>query len=137
MKFDFFPLPSTKYTVVYCYPKDDTPGCTLEAQEFTALIAEFQKNNTSIIGVSPQSDECHAKFIEKYTLKIQLIADEEKTILTFLGAWGEKKNYGKTYEGVIRSTFLVENATKEIIKEWKNVKAAGHAQKVLDFITTL
>lgn len=133
-------LPISKnhsYTVLYCYPKDDTPGCTIEAQEFTHLLSDFEKYNTGIIGISPESNECHAKFIEKYNLKVELIADEEKIILKQLQAWGEKKNYGKVYEGVIRSSFLVENASQKIIKEWKNVTAAGHAQKVLDFIKTL
>lgn len=127
----------TQYAIVYCYPKDDTPGCTKEAQEFSMLQKEFEKHNASIFGVSPQDDECHRKFIEKYNLSIHLIADEQKNILQDLQVWQEKKNYGKTYMGVVRSTFCIDTKTQEIVKEWRNVKAEGHAKKVLDFIIAL
>ena len=128
---------SNRWVVVYCYPKDDTPGCTIEAKEFSLLSSEFQQVNTAIVGISPQSDECHKKFIEKYALSVVLIADEEKNILQDLDVWQEKKNYGKTYMGVVRSTFIVDTESKTIIKEWRNVKAEGHATKVLDYIHTL
>ncbi len=121
-------------TLLYFYPKDDTPGCTLEAQDFTQLKSEFEKQNIQIIGVSKDSESSHAKFRDKCNLGIQLVSDEEETLHKQFNVIGEKKNYGKVYIGVIRSTFLLDQDGK-ILKEWRNVKATGHAEKVLREIT--
>lgn len=123
-------IQGSSQTLLYFYPKDDTPGCTLEAQDFTRLIPEFAKLGIQIIGVSKDSDTSHAKFCNKYNLGIKLISDESWELHEQFGVIGEKKNYGKIYIGVIRSTFLLDqNGT--ILKEWRNVKATGHAEKVL------
>lgn len=119
-----------KNTILYFYPKDNTPGCTSEAKDFSALKEEFAKINTQIIGVSADNVVSHERFIEKQDLNIQLISDEDKNLIEAFGAWGEKKNYGKVYLGLIRSTFLI-NTQGEIIAEWRNVKAKGHAERIL------
>lgn len=117
-------------TLLYFYPKDDTPGCTMEAQDFTRLKSEFEALGIQIIGVSKDSEASHAKFCDKYSLGIQLVSDESWELHEQFAVIGEKKNYGKTYVGVIRSTFLFDSSGK-ILKEWRNVKAKGHAEKVL------
>lgn len=116
-----------KWAVIYFYPKDNTPGCTTEACDFSSSAP---LKNTCIIGVSPDSTASHRKFIEEQQLTIELLSDSEKTVMKSYGAWGEKKNYGKVYEGVIRSTFLI-NPEGCIAFEWKNVRAKGHAMRVL------
>ena len=123
-------LISSPYTLLYFYPKDDTPGCTLEAQDFTRLVPDFAKLGIQIIWVSRDSESSHAKFCNKYDLGIQLISDEDDSLHKQFGVIGEKKNYGKVYIGVIRSTFLLDSTWK-IRHEWMNVKATGHAEKVL------
>ncbi len=120
-----------KWIILYFYPKDNTPGCTTEAKEFSELLDEFEKLGAIIIGISPDSVKKHCNFIEKHNLKITLLSDEEKKVLKAYGAWGIKKMYGKEYEGVIRSTFII-NPNGEIVKEYKKVRAKGHASKVLD-----
>ena len=120
-----------KWIILYFYPKDNTPGCTTEAKEFSELLDEFEKLGAIIIGISPDSVKKHCNFIEKHNLKITLLSDEEKKVLKAYGAWGIKKMYGKEYEGVIRSTFII-NPDGEIVKEYKKVRAKGHALKVLD-----
>jgi len=120
-----------KWIILYFYPKDNTPGCTTEAKEFSELLDEFEKLGAIIIGISPDSVKKHCNFIEKHNLKITLLSDEEKKVLKAYGVWGIKKMYGKEYEGVIRSTFII-NPDGEIVKEYKKVKAKGHASKVLD-----
>lgn len=122
-----------KYVVVYFYPKDNTPGCTTEAQEFTQLLPEFQKLNAIIIGISPDDCERHKSFKLKHGLQVLLLCDPEKKVIKKWGAWGKKKLYGKEIEGVIRSTFLISPDGK-LIKEWKNVRAKGHAKQVLEFL---
>lgn len=117
-------------TLLYFYPKDDTPGCTLEAQDFTRLKTEFENLGIQVIGVSKDSESSHAKFCNKYDLGIQLLSDESGELHEKFGVIGEKKNYGKTYIGVIRSTFLLDQAWN-ILQEWRNVRATWHAQKVL------
>lgn len=119
-----------KWAIIYFYPRDNTPGCTTEAREFTELKDAFEKLGVRIIGISRQSVESHKKFREKHGLRIMLLSDPDAKIHKALGAWGKKKMYGKEVEGVIRSTFLV-SPEGEIVKEWKNVKAKGHAEKVL------
>lgn len=117
-------------TILYFYPKDNTPGCTLEAKEFTEHLEAFHKQGIGIIGVSKDSVASHCSFISKQGLRFPLISDESKALHEQYGAWGEKKNYGKTFMGTIRSTFLL-NQEGEILQEWRNVKATGHVARVM------
>ena len=119
-----------KTLVLYFYPKDDTPGCTVEANEFTALAAEFAAAGATVLGVSRDTVKSHCKFRDKYGLKVALLSDPELTIHKAYGAWGEKTMYGKKVEGVLRSTFVIDGAGK-VARVYGNVKAAGHAAKVL------
>lgn len=125
-----------KWVVVYFYPKDDTPGCTIEANDFTKKLKDFEKLNAKVIGISADSKESHCKFIDKYKLKIDLLSDTDKKVLKQFGAWGKKKLYGREYEGVIRSTFLI-SPKGEIAHEWKSVKVENHVDKVLEKIKSL
>ncbi len=133
-----------KWIVLYFYPKDNTSGCTKEAIDFTELKGEFEKHGAVIIGISPDSPQSHSKFIEKHNLGILLLSDTEKEVMKKYGAWGLKKNYGKEYEGVIRSTVLI-NPNGEIEYEWHNVKVrqkrksgeVKHAEKVLEKLLEL
>lgn len=118
-------------TVFYFYPKDDTPGCTIEAQDFTRLQKEFTKLGFKVFGVSKDSVSSHKKFIEKCDLGIPLLSDTEGTMVEDYSAWGEKKNYGKIYQGIIRST-VVTDSEGNVIKHYPNVRAKGHAERVLD-----
>ena len=124
-----------KFVVLYFYPKDMTKGCTIEANDFSALLAEFEALNAVIFGASPDSAPSHQKFIQKEYLKIDLLCDENHKIAESYGAWGLKKNYGKEYEDIIRSTFIIKDGV--ILKPFYNVKAANHAQKVLETLKTL
>jgi peroxiredoxin Q/BCP len=119
-----------KAVVVYFYPKDDTSGCTKEAQEFTALAAEFTSKGVTVVGISPDSPKSHGKFREKYGLAIQLASDEEKAVAEAYGVWVEKSMYGKKYMGIERSTFLIDTEGK-IAQVWSKVKVPGHAAAVL------
>ena len=114
---------SGKKLLLYFYPKDNTPGCTIEAQDFSRLRSDFDNLDIEIIGVSKDSEESHQKFREKQNLDISLIADENSEIHDEYSVIGEKKNYGKTIIGTIRSTFLIESKTGKIIQEWRNVRA--------------
>lgn len=125
-----------RFVVLYFYPKDDTPGCTKEACEFTERIDAFRGLEATVVGVSPDSPESHRKFIEKYDLDLMLLSDPEKSVMKKYGAFGEKKLYGKVTEGVIRSTVLID-PTGKIAWHWPNVKAAGHAQRVRDKLAEL
>ena len=125
-----------QWVVLYFYPKDDTPGCTIEACDFTSGVKQFEKLNAKVLGVSPDSPESHRKFIKKYNLKIELLADENRTVLAKYGAWGIKKLYGKESEGVIRSTVVIDPNGK-IAYYWPNVKAKGHVDKVQEKLTEL
>jgi len=118
-----------KWIILYFYPKDNTPGCTTEACDFTEAIEEFEDLDAVILGVSPDSPKKHRNFIEKKNLKITLLSDENKDVIKAYGAWGKKKMYGKEYEGVIRSTFII-SPDGEIVAEWKNVRVKGHVEKV-------
>ena len=120
-----------KWTVLYVYPKDNTPGCTTEAKEFTELLPEFEKLGFQVIGVSKDSVKSHQRFKEKHGLKVKLLSDPNAELIRALGAWGKKKRYGKEYEGVIRSTFIF-NPEGEIVWKKINVRAKGHAAKVLE-----
>ena len=118
-----------RWVVLYFYPKDDTPGCTTEACDFTAGLDDFRGLDAEILGCSPDSPESHRKFADKHGLKVTLLSDPDKKVMTKYGAWGEKKMYGKTREGVIRSTALID-PTGKIAHHWRNVRAKGHAEKV-------
>lgn len=122
--------------VVYFYPKDSTPGCTREGQAFSGLEADFAKVGTSIVGISRDSVKSHCSFKEKFELSVLLLADPEKKAHLAFGAWGEKKNYGKVFEGTIRSTFIIDDAGK-VLHVWKSVKVDGHAESVLAVATAL
>jgi peroxiredoxin Q/BCP len=122
-----------KYVVLYFYPRDDTPGCTKEAKDFTELKPEFDKLNTIIIGVSTDTLEAHNKFIFKHKLNLELLSDTNKTLCEFFDVWVEKNMYGKKYMGIERSTFLI-NPSGEILHEWRKVKVAGHAKILLESI---
>ena len=119
-----------RWLVVYFYPRDDTPGCTVEANDFTRLKKDFEKKETVILGVSPDNEAKHCKFIDKHGLKIDLLADCEKSMLSDYGVWQEKSMYGKTYMGVVRTTYLI-NPDGNIAGAWTKVKAKGHADAVL------
>ena len=116
--------------VVYFYPKDDTSGCTKEAQAFTELAASFKSAKVEVIGISPDSVESHAKFRNKYDLSVHLAADTDKAVATSYGVWVEKSMYGRKYMGVERSTFLIDGKG-HIAKVWRKVKVPGHAEEVL------
>ena len=125
-----------KYVILYFYPKDNTPGCTTEAIGFTGILSEFQKLDAEVIGVSPDSPESHAKFIEKKNLKIKLLSDSEKTVLKAYGVWGKKKFRGKEYIGVKRSTFLIDPKGK-IAHIWPKVSVKGHPEEVKTTLESL
>lgn len=110
-----------KWLVLYFYPKDSTPGCTTEACDFTARLADYNESNAVILGVSPDSTASHRKFIDKYQLGITLLSDPDKSVMKAYGAWGMKKNYGREYEGVIRSTFIIA-PDGTIVAVWDKVK---------------
>lgn len=119
-----------KNVVLYFYPKDNTPGCTTEACEFSANYDEFIANDTVIVGVSPDSIKSHSGFIVKQNLKHILLSDINKDVAKAYGVWQVRKNYGKEYLGIVRTTFVIDKEGK-IAKVYKSVKAAGHAAKVL------
>ena len=124
-----------KNVVLYFYPKDDTPGCTTEGMEFSALRERFEENNTVVLGVSKDSVESHKKFCDKYEFSIDLLSDEDGAVVEAYGAWQEKNTFGKKQTGIVRSTVLIDEQGV-IKKHWNNVKAQGHAQEVLDFISS-
>nr|WP_322539561.1 peroxiredoxin [Sphingomonas sanguinis] len=117
--------------VVYFYPKDDTSGCTREAQDFTALAADFAGAGVRVIGISKDSPAKHRKFTEKHALAVELVSDEDGTACEAFGVWGEKKLYGKTYMGIERATFLFDRDGK-LAQSWRKVKVPGHAEAVLE-----
>lgn len=119
-----------KNFILYFYPKDNTPGCTTEALEFTALKDEYKNKGYIIVGVSPDSVSSHQKFKDKHNLEVLLLSDPEKKCAEAFGAYGEKKNYGKVYFGIIRSTFAIDEEGI-LVKQFINVKAKGHAERVL------
>jgi thioredoxin-dependent peroxiredoxin len=119
-----------KPVVLYFYPKDDTPGCTVEACGFRDSFAEFEQRGAVVLGVSPDDEASHVKFKEKYSLPFTLLADPEHEVAEQYGVWGEKKYAGKTYEGVFRSTFVID-ADGNVAKVMHNVKPDGHPDEVL------
>jgi len=127
---------SGSWVVLYFYPKDNTPGCTTEALDFTALKDEFEKEGAVILGVSPDSVKRHQNFIAKKELQITLLSDEEKEVAQKYGVWQLKKMYGKEYMGIVRSTFLI-NPDGKIAYIWPKVKVKGHAKEVLEKLKEL
>jgi thioredoxin-dependent peroxiredoxin len=118
-----------RWVVLYFYPKDDTPGCTVEACEFTAGIAGFQGLDAVVLGCSADSPASHRKFIAKHGLRLRLLSDPDHAVMTAYGAWGEKVTYGKPTTGVIRSTVIVD-PSGTVAAHWPKVKAEGHAEAV-------
>jgi thioredoxin-dependent peroxiredoxin len=116
--------------IVYFYPKDDTPGCTKEACQFNDNLHGFQRAGVPVLGISRDDAASHRAFREKYSLRFPLLSDVGHQVMDAYGAWGEKTSYGKTSVGVLRSTFLVDEHSR-IQHAWYNVKADGHAEKVL------
>ena len=147
-KAPFFKLPSTskkdyslkdsigKYVVIYFYPKDDTPGCTIETNDFNKLLPKFKKLNCEVLGVSKDSLKSHEKFREKYKIKFNLLADEEIKVLKKYKVWGKKKFMGREFMGIIRTTYLIDKKGK-IIKVWDNVKVKNHAKEVLETLQSI
>jgi thioredoxin-dependent peroxiredoxin len=125
-----------RWVVLYFYPKDDTPGCTTEACDFTAGLAAFEDMDGIIYGISRDSTESHRKFIAKHKLTVGLLSDPEHKMMDKYGAWGTKNMYGKVTEGVIRSTVLIDPQGRVAFR-WPNVKAAGHAEKVREKLKEL
>jgi len=117
--------------VVYFYPKDDTSGCTREAQDFTALADQFESAGTWVIGVSKDSPKSHIKFRDKYDLKVRLLTDADGAACEAFGTWVEKSMYGKKYMGIERATFLIDR-DGVVKKVWRKVKVPGHAEQVLE-----
>ena len=138
-----FKLPSTskddyllknsigKYVVIYFYPKDDTPGCTIETNDFNKLLTKFKKLECEVFGVSKDNLKSHDKFRDKYKIKFDLLADEELKVLKKYKVWGKKKFMGREFMGILRTTFLIDKKGK-IIKIWDNVKVKDHAKEVFD-----
>ena len=125
-----------RWVVLYFYPKDDTPGCTTEACEFTEGIEAFGDLEAVVLGCSPDSPESHRRFIAKHDLKIILLSDPDHGVMEAYGAWGEKKLYGKVSVGVIRSTVIIDPEGK-IAHHWKRVQSKGHAAKVEERLRAL
>ena len=139
-----FKLPSTntgnfdlnkiksKFKVLYFYPKDNTPGCTIETKDFNSLLSQFKKLDCEVIGISKDSMESHEKFRDKFKIKFDLVADVKKEAIKAYKVWGKKKFMGREFMGLIRSTFLLKD--DKIIKEWRSVKVKDHAREVLEYI---
>ncbi len=117
------------WIVLYFYPKDNTPGCTTEACDFTAMVPDFRELNATVIGVSPDSPARHRNFITKQNLKITLLSDEKQELCNIFGVWQQKKMCGKEYMGVVRSTYII-NPSGNIVASWGNVKVKGHVEEV-------
>lgn len=122
----------SKYIVLYFYPKDDTPGCTLETKDFNKLLSKFKNLNSIILGISKDSIESHKKFKKKHNIKFDLLSDEEKKSIKAYKTWGKKKFMGREFMGQIRSSFVISKG--KILNEWRNVRVKGHAQEVLEFL---
>lgn len=125
-----------KKIVLYFYPKDATPGCTIEGHDFTKLHKQFQKLNTEVYGVSRDSMKSHCKFKDKQGYSVELISDEEETLCNWFQVIKDKNMYGRIVRGIERSTFIIDENGK-VLKEWRGVKVPGHANEVLEFIKSL
>ena len=143
-----FKLPSTNkkefslkdflgnFVVLYFYPKDDTPGCTIETNDFNKLLPKFKKLNCEILGISKDNLKSHDKFRDKYKIKFDLLADEEIKVLKKYKVWAKKKFMGREFMGIVRTTFLIDKKGK-IIKIWNNVKVKDHAKEVLETLQNI
>jgi|TARA_Y100000816_G_C25980521_1_gene511932 Peroxiredoxin len=147
-KAPIFKLPSTnkkdyslkdsigKFVIIYFYPKDDTPGCTIETNDFNKLLSKFKKLDCEVYGISKDNLKSHDKFRDKYKIKFDLLADEELKVLKKYRVWGKKKFMGREFMGIIRTTFLLDKKGK-IIKIWNNVKVKDHAKEVLETVKNI
>ena len=122
----------SKYKVLYFYPKDNTPGCTIETKDFNSLLSQFKKLDCEVIGISKDSMESHEKFRDKFKIKFDLVADVKKEAIKAYKVWGKKKFMGREFMGQIRSSFVISKG--KILNEWRNVRVKDHAQEILDFI---
>ena len=148
MKAYNFTLPSTnkknysltdsigKYVVLYFYPKDDTPGCTIETNDFNKLLSKFKKLDCEVYGISKDSLKSHDKFKEKYKIKFDLLADENIKVLKKYKVWGKKKFMGREFMGIIRTTYLIDKKGRTI-NVWNNVKVKDHAKEVLETLKSI
>jgi peroxiredoxin Q/BCP len=125
-----------KSLVIFFYPKDNTPGCTTESQQFRDLYEEFRKTNCEVVGISRDSIKSHENFKAKFSLPYALLSDREEKVCEQFAVMKLKNMYGKQVRGIERSTFVLDAAGK-LVKEWRGLKADGHAQQVLDFVRTL
>jgi peroxiredoxin Q/BCP len=125
-----------EWIVLYFYPRDDTPGCTTEACDFTSSLKAFEALGATVLGCSPDTTESHRKFVKKYRLEVTLLSDADHKVMEKYGAWGEKNMYGRTVTGVIRSTVLIDPAGK-VAHHWPKVKAQGHAEQVREKLAEL
>jgi peroxiredoxin Q/BCP len=125
-----------RWTVLYFYPKDDTPNCTIQACDFTDALQAFQGLDAVVVGCSPDSPESHRKFIAKHQLRIRLLSDPDHAVINSYGAWGKKAMSGRTVIGVLRSTVLIDPAGK-VAYHWPSVTAAGHAEEVREKLAEL
>ena len=125
-----------KYVVLYFYPKDDTPGCTIETNDFNKLLSKFKKLECEVYGVSKDNLKSHDKFRDKYKIKFDLLADEDLKVLKKYKVWGKKKFMGREFMGIMRTTFLIDKKGK-ILKIWENVKVKDHAKEVLETLKNL
>ena len=147
-KAPIFKLPSTNkkeyslkdsignYVIIYFYPKDDTPGCTIETNDFNKLLPKFKKLNCEILGISKDSLKSHDKFRDKYKIKFDLLADEEIKVLKKYKVWAKKKFMGREFMGIVRTTFLIDKKGKTL-KVWNNVKVKDHAKEVLEILQNI
>jgi len=125
-----------KYVVIYFYPKDDTPGCTIETNDFNKLLSKFKKLNCDVFGISKDNIKSHDKFRDKYKIKFDLLSDEDLAVLKKYKVWAKKKFMGREFMGILRTTFLIDPKGK-IIKIWENVKVEDHAKDVLDTLNSI
>ncbi len=125
-----------KHLVIYFYPKDNTPGCTTEAQQFRDLYPEFNRAQCEVVGISRDSIKSHENFKARFTLPFELLSDSDETACNLFGVIKQKNMYGKQVRGIERSTFVFDR-DGALCREWRGLKAEGHAQEVLDFVTTL
>ena len=125
-----------KYVILYFYPKDDTPGCTIETNEFNKLLPKFKKLQCEVYGISKDSLKSHDKFRDKYKIKFDLLADEELKVLKKYKVWKKKKFMGREFMGVVRTTYLLDKKG-QILKIWNNVKAKDHADEVLETLKNI
>ncbi len=147
-KAPIFNLPSTNkkeyslknslgnFVIIYFYPKDDTPGCTIETNDFNKLLPKFKKLNCEILGISKDNLKSHDKFRDKYKIKFDLLADEKINVLKKYKVWAKKKFMGREFMGIVRTTFLIDKKGK-IIKIWNNVKVKDHAKEVLETLQNI